>query len=256
MSTSGGKFHLHATFNAQGSNSRYTQIENPRKHVLRDLRPFICTFEKCSQPDRLFRNEKEWYQHELQFHRREWVCRITACGIIFRDLHEFRLHLEADHSKVLDELVLDQCERETTLPADQCPFCAVTIPMDKMRTHMGNHLIDCALSALPRVPLETEDDSSLKMVQPFNSGEKFHTEDQDIHSKGLNSALSSKGRQFGPSSAHGDPAVGEDAKPSPYENPTAGNPLAAGNLESDINPNMTLDIEGEYHNRRTSNPVY
>ncbi|KAF8417999.1 hypothetical protein BGX38DRAFT_699285 [Terfezia claveryi] len=131
-----------------------------------------------------FRNKRKWYQHELQYHRREWVCRIPSCGVIFRHSQNFISHLKTDHSKVSDDLVLDQCERETTILEDQCPFCSVAIPMDRMRTHVGNHLIDCALSALPRAALDS-DDPFLKVAQPSNTNDKGGSEDQDTFLRGL-----------------------------------------------------------------------
>jgi len=96
-----------------------------------------------------------------------------------------------------DDLVLDQCERETTILEDQCPFCAVAIPMDKMSTHVGNHLIDCALFALPRAAVDTEDDSSLQVAQPSNNSEMSCSEDQDTFSRWLGLVPHREGRPFG-----------------------------------------------------------
>ncbi len=40
-----------------------------RKHVLRDLRPYVCTFEDCEL--QLFPDRRTWFSHELKNHRRE-----------------------------------------------------------------------------------------------------------------------------------------------------------------------------------------
>ena len=50
----------------------------PRRHVFRDLQPYICTFENCAKPDRLFGSRQDWYDHEFQDHRREWFCAICT----------------------------------------------------------------------------------------------------------------------------------------------------------------------------------
>ncbi|EER28989.1 hypothetical protein CPC735_036950 [Coccidioides posadasii C735 delta SOWgp] len=35
-----------------------------REHVYRDLHPYVCTFEDCATPDRLFAHRNEWFEHE------------------------------------------------------------------------------------------------------------------------------------------------------------------------------------------------
>ncbi|KAL4909595.1 hypothetical protein BDW74DRAFT_174795 [Aspergillus multicolor] len=38
------------------------------RHVLRDLRPYVCTFENCKQPDQLYDTLSEWVAHESAEH--------------------------------------------------------------------------------------------------------------------------------------------------------------------------------------------
>jgi hypothetical protein len=42
------------------------------RHVSTDLKPYMCTFKECNW--RMFSNCDDWFSHELQYHRREWVC--------------------------------------------------------------------------------------------------------------------------------------------------------------------------------------
>lgn len=43
-----------------------------RKHVLRDLEPYICTFSSCGLDS--FQSQHAWFEHELLVHRSRWFC--------------------------------------------------------------------------------------------------------------------------------------------------------------------------------------
>ncbi|KAA8894854.1 hypothetical protein FN846DRAFT_785814, partial [Sphaerosporella brunnea] len=40
----------------------------------RDLRPYVCTFERCTKSEHLFHTRHDWFQHESESHRRECYC--------------------------------------------------------------------------------------------------------------------------------------------------------------------------------------
>lgn len=40
-----------------------------RKHILEDLRPYICTYSDCQDGLQLYGNRKEWVAHEDAAHR-------------------------------------------------------------------------------------------------------------------------------------------------------------------------------------------
>ena len=198
-------------------NMHYLHVPNAnltRKHVIRDLRPFICTFARCSESDRLFRSKAEWHQHELQYHAMQWICYVTSCGAIFANPQDLRSHLTKNHSQNPDELVVNQCERATTTLQDQCPFCPHLVSVHHPKNHVGHHLIGIALSTLPQVDLDTDsnDNSSKsgKAEQYGNRIEEWLCEEQSPPS---NTSLSvdpdGDGCAFGPSSAYGDSPVCE-----------------------------------------------
>ncbi|KGO45689.1 Tetratricopeptide-like helical [Penicillium expansum] len=43
-----------------------------KRHVFRDLRPYICTFEDCQNGGKLYVSRHDWIYHELQIHRRNY----------------------------------------------------------------------------------------------------------------------------------------------------------------------------------------
>lgn len=67
-----------------------------KKHVFRDLRPYVCTFSGCQSAHKLYARRHNWFQHERESHRRWWQC-IEACRKTFHDQEEFEHHIQQDH---------------------------------------------------------------------------------------------------------------------------------------------------------------
>ncbi|KAL3477454.1 hypothetical protein BJX99DRAFT_226268 [Aspergillus californicus] len=42
-----------------------------KRHVFRDLRPYVCTFTECQNAEKLYATRHEWLYHEMQMHRRK-----------------------------------------------------------------------------------------------------------------------------------------------------------------------------------------
>ncbi|OJJ38712.1 hypothetical protein ASPWEDRAFT_36387 [Aspergillus wentii DTO 134E9] len=128
-------------------------IHNWRQHVCEDLQPYLCTFESCAQGDELFRSRREWFEHELQFHRREWVCPGT-CHVSFGSLPEFQTHLSHIHPDLVNENIpstFDRfCERQASANSSAiCPFCQqALISREHIKIHIGRHQIRLALQSL------------------------------------------------------------------------------------------------------------
>jgi hypothetical protein len=151
-----------------------------RKHAFSDLRPYACTFGGCDV--KLFADRRDWFDHELKQHRLQWLCHFCgrqdfAAGDVFRD------HLRNDHVHVVTEgqlnALVEACRRplEAFSPAE-CPFCdsweatlcsrntsvqnrdAVIVTPAQFRHHIGSHMQDLALFAIPRGYLE-EDEADL-----------------------------------------------------------------------------------------------
>jgi hypothetical protein len=91
-----------------------TTTKNKRswaRHVFRDIMPYVCIFTDCSTPSRLYDSRREWYEHLTDSHTS-----LSNAG----ELHECALCREAGFS---------------------------TLSLER---HLGRHLEELALFALPR----------------------------------------------------------------------------------------------------------
>ncbi|KAF8438315.1 hypothetical protein BGX38DRAFT_1098108, partial [Terfezia claveryi] len=58
-----------------------------RKHVYRDLQPYICTHKDCPRPEKQYSSLHDWYGHEIQVHRREWyLCPLCSCALAYSEV--------------------------------------------------------------------------------------------------------------------------------------------------------------------------
>jgi hypothetical protein len=83
----------------------------PRTHVFRDLRPYLCTFDNCKEPEQQYDSVTDWITHEVSAH-----------------------------------MVVDEQPNSLANVRD-CPFCC-SPKMGPM--HIASHLRRIACFALPR----------------------------------------------------------------------------------------------------------
>ncbi|KAJ6023892.1 hypothetical protein N7540_004689 [Penicillium herquei] len=109
------------------------------KHVFHDLMPYICVFPSCRWPRRLYESRREWYAH-----------------------------LQIEHS----------------LPGSgdvsmECPLCHLSISSGKsFERHVGRHLQELALFALPKVGSEKEGESYTSTV---SEGDVQHSDFEKLN---------------------------------------------------------------------------
>jgi hypothetical protein len=137
------------------------------KHVSNDLKPYICTFEDCTW--RLFSDCDDWFSHELQYHRREWVCQ--QCQLDpFSSRDDFVQHLESTHgmgfpSSHLNGVVLKSEEPVDKFYEGACLLCTRWDEMLKgltgdgvdrpfataetFKLHLASHLKDVVTMTVP-----------------------------------------------------------------------------------------------------------
>ncbi|KAF8460410.1 hypothetical protein BDZ91DRAFT_798905 [Kalaharituber pfeilii] len=192
-------------------------VSRPRewkKHVLDDVRPYVCTFEHCAQEERLFDSRKGWYNHELQCHRREWECNVKSCeSSVFSDLSSFHHHLRHRHSDVLsgaanlvdfndDKLAFLSSHCEIQAGSEQkCLFCSVFLRPSIMTGHLATHLIDIALFTLPRSDSDTNDSNVVQEADDRQSSN--HPTNQSIHQSLETMSNLSWGSDTKPADTHG-----------------------------------------------------
>lgn len=124
-----------------------------RVHILEDLQVYVCTFEYCPIPERLFESKDDWYNHETQFHRKEWYC--CTCAEVHTSEQSFSLHFEENHylptisqwSNYKSAKIL-QSERPLSVTAQKCVLCLHQIPSLELKQHLSQHLEEVALLSL------------------------------------------------------------------------------------------------------------
>ncbi|KAL9038527.1 MAG: hypothetical protein Q9180_003079 [Flavoplaca navasiana] len=133
----------------------YRRKREWKRHVLRDLQPYICTFGGCSQADTMFERRRNWFGHELQVHRVEWCCNIPGHQA-YSSREEFRIHLNGHDEQYDDDqlgLMVDMFKRPAMESAFLCPICNddryQSLGVDKFEEHLGRHLEMISTFALP-----------------------------------------------------------------------------------------------------------
>jgi rubrerythrin len=141
-----------------------------KRHVYRDLQPYICTFSLCaSQP---FSERHAWFDHELQSHRKSWYCSYCKQSATnFHSSQELERHLRDTHRRLYtdaqaaDILQASEIAHDKFL-ASSCPLCdewtlhpppdaaedaPIFATVAQFRRHLGKHLEQLALFALPKL---------------------------------------------------------------------------------------------------------
>ena len=133
-----------------------------RSHLIHDLRPYICTYERCELAQVMYDRRQDWVEHESSMHRKSWRCwehpDQTFANISAYEHHLYEYHL--DKAKGELEELLKAGETIAPCPERPCPFCFATCESnEKMERHVAKHLERVARFALPRsTGLEEERD--------------------------------------------------------------------------------------------------
>ncbi|TVY83721.1 hypothetical protein LSUE1_G003385 [Lachnellula suecica] len=155
--------------------SKYRYPKAWRAHLLRDLRPYICTYENCPNPEQRFATQREWYQHEERIHRRLWQCP-EHHSASFGSRTELDSHIrsfEHNFSRSLSQAqILDTCQ---TVESDHRRICFLCfsefVTSTDLQKHVAFHLERFSAFSLPRtIELTAEDEESLEDVSAKDSG--------------------------------------------------------------------------------------
>ncbi|KAK3299954.1 uncharacterized protein B0H64DRAFT_379530 [Chaetomium fimeti] len=186
--------------------ARYGQRKAWRSHVLHDLQPYICTYQDCPEPSRLYRSKRQWADHESSRHRRLYRC-YEHPELLYKTPDRLKAHLQREHSsRLTDEQIDSLVELSGVNISDErsnCPICFEPAPFAKgLENHLAHHLERLAMFALPR---PVEDGAS--------------TTDK-LDSEGMGKRSSDSGRSLGPPvfSDHGAPnSAASDQNSTPRE---------------------------------------
>ncbi|KAH7152101.1 hypothetical protein B0J13DRAFT_255243 [Dactylonectria estremocensis] len=134
-----------------------------KRHVFGDLRPYTCIFSDCIESNADFDRRHRWQLHVSQHHWRSWICPFSCEGT-FPSATELKLHIGKKHVQNAPEEQLSAFVAlgEKAVPddtANTCPVCAqIVVGLRSYIKHVGRHLEQLALIALP--DLEVEDEES------------------------------------------------------------------------------------------------
>lgn len=75
----------------------------------------------------MFQSRHEWFQHELDNHRKEWHCYLCSNKIAYSSAAQLQLHLRLEHfdnRRQETSAILALCEKPLeSIPLSACPFC-------------------------------------------------------------------------------------------------------------------------------------
>ncbi|UNI24640.1 hypothetical protein JDV02_010373 [Purpureocillium takamizusanense] len=131
------------------------QEEVWREHVKNDLDAYVCLFEECDQPDKIWARSEAWLNHMKQ-HTLRWKCPAKE----HRDQHfetqeAFRTHLIEGHRKPYSDaelaMLVDRSRKATGPLFTSCPLCGKTVEKVHgiLEQHIAGHLRSLALKSLP-----------------------------------------------------------------------------------------------------------
>lgn len=125
-----------------------------RKHVFRDLRPYVCIEKTCETSKVQYARRNEWIHHMKHEHWKIWCC-YFGCRGDFPTWESFRAHIQTSHGNIMsmDELsALKATSSHCTFNVPStCPLCRDVEIKDSRQysSHVGHHLELVALFALP-----------------------------------------------------------------------------------------------------------
>lgn len=151
-----------------------------KRHVYRDLRPYVCTFAQCSNPDKLYATRREWAYHEFQMHRRQWNCRL--CSTSYESKELMASHLRSRHSHHWEERQLATVLEVSEVPIEggqkqACPICDTRMPVSSLMAHIADHMEQLALFVLPNDNDDMQEEPSSGALSSLDSDED-HQSDQ------------------------------------------------------------------------------
>ncbi|KAK1237014.1 hypothetical protein MKX07_000436 [Trichoderma sp. CBMAI-0711] len=125
-----------------------------RAHLIRDLRPYVCTFQDCSISDQLYDSRDDWIQHEVSAHQTIYRCPRHQDDT-FGTAEAYERHMQ-EHCQG-ETLSLSLAKSTPVNIQRSCPVCSIVLQTtQKLQSHIALHLERFALFTLPRSTDDTD----------------------------------------------------------------------------------------------------
>jgi hypothetical protein len=167
----------------------FSREKSWRKHVFADLRCYVCTFQGCDAP--YFGDINDWFSHEMEKHRVQYACLVCQSGPYFSDRACLE-HIGSNHPIIMESSNKHEVLALSQVPAERlsvalCPCCTnwadrltaekpspesnqisaseeKTVTLKRFKRHLGSHLEELALFALPTRDHEQGQGSTLDQM--------------------------------------------------------------------------------------------
>lgn len=153
--------------------------------MIHDLRPYICTFRDCKNPDQLYDRMADWIHHENSHHRTLWSCseHIDQGFSNARDLedHYRTVHSSSDQGMLNTKAppILDVSKDSDST----CPMCSASITsLTALQSHVARPLERLAAFSFPRSITADEDDGGDAESKDANFGQGSRGDDLEMSS--------------------------------------------------------------------------
>lgn len=151
-----------------------------RAHIIRDLRPYVCTYEQCLTSEQLYDTRDDWIQHEMSTHQRIFRC-FEHEEEIFTTMAAYERHVQVCH----EHNALSAKFATSTMNSVQrsCPVCSVALgSIQKLQSHIALHLERFAMFSLPRHTDCSENETGSSMFTTRSENEESFDVDLDQES--------------------------------------------------------------------------
>ncbi|KAI9643120.1 hypothetical protein NHQ30_008855 [Ciborinia camelliae] len=134
----------------------FTEQNRWERHLLEDLKPYICLFEGCRQRGKSYSSFKDWQAHLNLPHYEPWRCPLHPDDLdgepLFDGVLNFEDHLITSHP-YLGHLIATYLIRDSTKLAVLPLWCFLCFEkhssVSELQTHMAKHFESMSLLALP-----------------------------------------------------------------------------------------------------------
>lgn len=152
---------------------------NASDHLIRDLEPFICIFDSCTDSSQqghsptTFETSKAWMNHMQNAHGYVWECRAPShAPVIFEQETEFQKHSSEEHGVPTAhvETLSSAARRPILEKIEVCSFgddfsgpentqSSSIFSSEAFHLHIAGHMKEIALLTLQKIPSDEEDES-------------------------------------------------------------------------------------------------